>query len=99
MLAAEWSVLDPQRKSQGQRDSRNEAYGMSRVAAGLFRLRAGEFDDLGPFFCFFGHEPAEVSGRNGEHGRAKVGKPRPQLGIGEARVDLLVELVDDLGGR
>ena len=29
----------------------------------------------------------------------KVGKPRPHLGIGEARVDLLVELVDDLGRR
>ena len=30
---------------------------------------------------------------------AQVGKPRLDLGIGESRVDLLVELVDDLGGR
>ena len=30
---------------------------------------------------------------------AQVGKPRLHLGIGEGRVDLLVELVDDLGGR
>ena len=30
---------------------------------------------------------------------AQVGKPRLHLGIGEARVDLLVEPVDDLGGR
>ena len=29
---------------------------------------------------------------------AQVGKPRLHLGIGEAGIDLLVELVDDLGG-
>src|SRR5262249_59758946 len=48
---------------------------------------------------FFGHELAEVGGRTGKHCSTKVGKPRLQLGIGKARVDLLVELVDDLGGR
>ena len=30
---------------------------------------------------------------------AQVGKPRLHLGIGETGIDLLVELVDDLGGR
>jgi hypothetical protein len=32
-------------------------------------------------------------------GSTKVGKPRLHLGVGEARIDLLVELVDDLGWR
>ena len=37
----------------------------------------------------------------GEPGSAyrPVGKPRPDLGIGEAGIDLLVELIDDLSGR
>ena len=30
---------------------------------------------------------------------AQVGKPRLQLGIGETGIDLLIELVDDLGRR
>ena len=29
---------------------------------------------------------------------AEVGEPRPHLGVGEARIDLLVELVDNLNG-
>src|SRR5262249_59144462 len=32
-------------------------------------------------------------------GGAPLGKPRVQLGIGKGRVDLRVELVDDLGWR
>ena len=39
------------------------------------------------------------AGEPGKHRAAQVGEPRLDLGIGEGRVDLLVELVDDLGGR
>ena len=42
---------------------------------------------------------AKVGGREREHVATQVGKPRLDLGIGKARVDLLVELVDDLGER
>ena len=39
------------------------------------------------------------AGDTGKRRAAQVGKPRLDLGIGEARIDLFVELVDDLGGR
>ena len=39
------------------------------------------------------------AGETDEHRAAQVGKPRLHFGIGEASVDLLVELVDDLGRR
>jgi len=41
----------------------------------------------------------EVGRRTDKHRGAEVGKPRLQLCIGEARIDLLVEPVDDLDGR
>ena len=71
---------------------------MSR-GCGSIRLDAGELDHLGPLFGFFRDELAEVGGRAGKRRAAQVGKPRLDLRIGEARVDLPVELVDDLGWR
>src|SRR5262249_59376490 len=56
-------------------------------------------DDLAPLFGFVGDELAKVGGREREHVATQVGKPRLHLGIGEASVDLLVELLDDLGRR
>src|SRR5215475_3197979 len=54
-------------------------------------------DDVAPLLRFVGDELAKVGGREREHGAAEGGKPRLDIGIGEASVDLLVELVDDLG--
>ena len=42
---------------------------------------------------------AEVGGRAGKYFAAKVGHARLHRGIGERRVDLLVEPLDDLGRR
>src|SRR5262245_14576175 len=42
---------------------------------------------------------AEVGGRTWKHSATKVGKPRLDFGIGKGSVDLLVELLDDLGRR
>src|SRR5262249_41254551 len=64
----------------------------------LFRLEAGELDHLAPLLGFVGDELAKVSGREREHVATEVGKPRLDLGIGEASVDLLVEYVDDFTG-
>jgi hypothetical protein len=63
------------------------------------RLDAGELDHLRPFLGFVGDELAKVGGREREHVATQVGKPRLDLRIGEASVDLSVELVDDLGRR
>ena len=66
---------------------------------GSVRLDVGRPDHLGPLLGFVDDELAEVGGRAREHRTTRVGKPRLHLGIGEAGIDLLVELVDDLGGR
>src|SRR5258708_14747852 len=66
---------------------------------GSLRLDASELHHLGPFLGFVGDELAKVGGRERERVATQVGKPRLDLGIGEASVDLLVELVDDLGRR
>src|SRR5262249_32854491 len=48
---------------------------------------------------FVGDELATVSGRERDHVATEVGKPRLDLGIGEASVDLLVQYVDDFDRR
>src|SRR6516164_9745525 len=56
-------------------------------------------DEVAPLLRFVADELAKVSGRKRERVATEVGKPRLVLRIGEACVDLFVELVDDLGGR
>src|SRR5262245_53056795 len=63
------------------------------------RLDVEGSDHLAPLFGFGGNELCKVAGRDDKRRASKVGKPCLHLGIGEARVDLLVELVDDLGRR
>jgi hypothetical protein len=63
------------------------------------RLDAGEFDHLGPLFRFLNNEFSKVGRRHRHRHAAKVGEPWLNLGIREARIELSVELVDDLGRR
>src|SRR5262249_41099490 len=60
---------------------------------------ARELHHLAPLFGLFGDELAEVGSRAWKGGGAPLGKPRLHLGIGKGRVDLRIELVDDLGWR
>src|SRR5262249_50489905 len=60
---------------------------------------ARELHHLAPLFGLFGDELAEIGRRAWKGGGAQLGKPRLHLGIGKGRVDLRVELVDDLGWR
>src|SRR5262249_43654513 len=66
--------------------------------AGSICLCACDFHPLGPLLGFVGDEPAEVGGRARNHDCTEVGEPCLYFGIRESRIDLLVELVDDLGG-
>jgi len=54
---------------------------------------------LAHFSVFVGDVPTEVGGRAGKWGFPEIGKPRLDFGIGEARIDLRVELLDDLCRR
>src|SRR5262249_29189400 len=63
------------------------------------RLDAGEFDHLNPLFGFVGNQLSEVSRRSRQRHAAEVSETGLHLRVVESRVDLLVELVDDLGRR
>jgi len=76
---------------------RGQALANSRAAS--LRLDVEGPDDVAPLLGFLGDELAKVGGRTRKHGAVEIGKPRLDLGIGEAGIDLLVELVDDFGGR
>src|SRR5262245_35442337 len=69
------------------------------IEATSLRLDIGGPDHLAPLFGFLSDQLAEVSGRTRKHRAAEVSEPRFHVGIGESRIDLLVECVDDLGGR
>ena len=58
-----------------------------------------ELDCLAPFRGFVGDHLAEVLGRAAYDQHSHLGKPLLDLGIGEAAVDLGIELVDDLAWR
>src|SRR5215471_2027487 len=63
------------------------------------RLDVGRPDHLAPFFCLLDDNLVEFSRRARKRRCAQVSEPRRDLGVGEPRIDLFVELVDDLDGR
>src|SRR5262249_45633778 len=65
----------------------------------LFRLDVGRPDHLGPFFCGIGHKLPKSGGRTGKCRIAEIGKPRAHFRVCQSRVHLLVELINDGGGR
>src|SRR5262245_14414138 len=67
--------------------------------AGSLRLDVREPDNLAPFLCFGGDELTEVGRRADLYQAAELGEPCLELGIRERRVDLPVELVNDVGRR
>src|SRR5215218_47838 len=70
---------------------------MERSAASI-RLSPRELDHLAPLLGFLSDQLAELSGRIRKHRAAEISEPRFHVGIGESRIDLLIELIDDLGG-
>src|SRR5262249_48880768 len=84
-----------------ERFSATGRYGMwgGRPEGKSLGLDAREPHHLGPLLGFRGDEAAKVGGRARNHCTAQIGEPCLKLGIGEARIELSVELVDDLGRR
>src|SRR5262249_3767254 len=62
-------------------------------------LDTRRLDHPGPLLGLIGDKLSEVGGRSGQHGAAQIGEARLDLGIGEASVDVLVELIDQGVGR
>src|SRR5262249_12343676 len=65
----------------------------------LHWLDVGRPDHLAPFLGFVGDQLAELGRRSRQRRAAEVSDTGLHLRIVESRVDLLVELVDDLGRR
>src|SRR6266550_9494859 len=63
------------------------------------RLDVGIPDHVAPLLGVVDNELAKLGGREREHVATQISKPRLDLRISKASVDLLVELVDDLGRR
>src|SRR5215471_3815553 len=61
------------------------------------RLDVGSPDHLAPLLGFLRNEFPEIGGPARKHSATKVGKAPPHCRIGEASINLLVELVDDPG--
>src|SRR3954468_12238679 len=71
----------------------------SRPPARSLRFHSRKLDHLCPLLGFCGDEPPEVGGRARKQSAPKIGKPRFDLWVGKARIDLLVEPVEDFGWR
>jgi hypothetical protein len=67
--------------------------------ASSLRLDVGCPDHFTPFLGLPDDEVSEVSGRTREYLTAEISQPRLHLRIGQSGVDLLIELVDDIGRR
>src|SRR5260370_30290221 len=64
----------------------------------LLRLDVRKFYHLAPLLGFVDDELGKVGSRKRQRREPEIRKARLHLGIGEARVDFPVELLDDLGG-
>src|SRR5215472_11389861 len=71
----------------------------SSAETSSLRLDVGGPDHLAPFHGFRGDQLAELSRRSRQRRAAEVSETGLHLRVVESRVDLLVELVDDLGRR
>src|SRR5262245_66224208 len=65
----------------------------------LLRLDVGRSDHLAPLLDLFGDELGEVGGRARKRSATQIGKPRLRFGVGEGRVELLIELIYELRRR
>src|SRR6516162_3372361 len=81
---------------------RTKRYGRSSRSSAetsSLRLDVGSPDHLAPFLGFFGDQLAELGRRSRQRRAAEVSETGLHLRVVESRVDLLIELVDDLGRR
>src|SRR6516164_6006544 len=65
----------------------------------LFYLDAGKLDHLRPFGGLVCDVLAETVRRHGHRFATELGDPCLQLRVGKSRVNLFVELHDNIGGR
>jgi hypothetical protein len=70
-----------------------------QTAIGRLKFDIRRSDHLAPFFVFCREEFSELGGRTCKDGFTPIGNGLLDFGIGEARIDRIVEHVDDRRGR
>src|SRR5262249_62173321 len=90
-----WDEPDPQRSSGRSRGTDDMEY----RPPGSLRLDAGKLDHLAPLLGFVGDEFPEFSGGHKCRLEAHVEEAHLHLRIGNDCVDLVVEPVNNVGGR
>ena len=70
-----------------------------RSLAALFRFQIGRFDHSSPFLGLLGEVLSKFGGRSNKGKGAQLRKSGLQLCVGEASIDLPVQLIDNLGAR
>src|SRR5262249_57324197 len=81
------------------RPTRPTAFAAAVSVPELFYLDAGKLDHLRPFGGFVCDVLAEIVRRHGHRFATELGDPCLQLRVGKSRVNLFVELHDNIGGR
>src|SRR5262249_9966450 len=76
-----------------------KVFPISSAETSSLRLDVGGPDHLAPVLGFFGDQLAELGRRSRQRRAAEVSETGLHLRVVESRVDLLIELVDDLGRR
>src|SRR5262249_44724740 len=102
-----WSHAGPTTSYSGRPDAatawvRFRGTGVTEYLAGSrasLGLDVGRADHLAPLLGVLGDELTKIGRRARKRRAAQVGKPRLDLGVGEACIDLLVEVLDNLYGR
>jgi len=96
-------IRDPWLISRKRGDTKRKTYVAMlfrrRLRARLLRLDIGRTNDFAPFLRFIGDELGEIGRRACKRGGTPLDEAGLYVGIVQARIDRLVQLVDDLGRR
>src|SRR5262249_24870333 len=90
--------LDPTRQRGARGNSRpyRDPLHLDRLSLGLDVRKLHPFS---PFRCFVSYELAKLGGRVPNRNAAKLGEPCFYHRLRKGRVDLIIELIDDLDRR
>src|SRR5262249_22927604 len=97
MLSQRFSESDPKLTSGISASCVRNLWRGRGALHGLFCPDTREVDYLAPFFSIVCDQLAEVRGRACEHSSSKLNESCVDFRIGDSRINLLIEFVDDIG--
>src|SRR5215472_8206837 len=95
------STQSPRRRGRAASAARREGFrgtGNIELQSDALKFDIRRPNHLAPFLVFSRYESSELGGRSWKDGFTPIGNGLLDCGIGEARIDRLVERLDDCGG-